>query len=258
MSAKFIGILMFFCISLMSCHQNPVTYFQREGRTLSLLESEFEPQLDLLNRSFKARDSASFVKAVFKDTIWSTNDTITVRFDYIAVLTDGEELPLTAPREGIFDYIGKRLPDFILPDMDGNPVQLSEFYDRPVVLNFWFRACTPCKKEMPRLNQIKKIYEDQVNFVAICLDDPDHLKGFFKYHDFDYKHLVSGREIAQKLGIVAYPKNIVIKKDGEVSQVLDALLETIDADGNILTGEGRELIREIEKVWSYRSYLINL
>lgn len=131
MSAKIIGILMLFCISLMSCHEDPVKYFLREGRTLSLLESEFELQLDILNRSFKARDSASFVKAILKDTIQTSIDTIIVNFDYVAILPDGEELPLTAPREGIFDYVGKRLPDFILPDMDGNPVQLSEFYDRP-------------------------------------------------------------------------------------------------------------------------------
>ncbi len=83
MSAKIIGILMLFCISLMSCHEDLVKYFLREGRTLSLLESEFGLQLDILNRSFKARDSASFVKAVFKDTIQTSIDTIIVNFDYV-------------------------------------------------------------------------------------------------------------------------------------------------------------------------------
>ncbi|MBK8505976.1 MAG: TlpA family protein disulfide reductase [Saprospiraceae bacterium] len=233
------NIIYLLLILTISCQDTTVLYYQREGRTLRLLESEFKQQHTILNHGFAARDSKSIVKVNVTDTIQISKDAILFKYNYVGVLPNGEELPLNAPHEGVFGYIGNRLPDFVLPDLDGQLIHLSEFYGKPLVLNFWFRACTPCKKEMPRLNQIKERYEEQVTFVAICLDDIDELKGFFKYHDFDYEHLINGGEIANQLGIMVYPKNIVINREGEVSQILDALLETMDEDENVFPGKER-------------------
>jgi peroxiredoxin len=205
-------------------------------------------QHKILNQSFQQRDSSSSIKVVRTDTLQISKDTFLYTYKYLGLLPDGVEMELKAPREPIFEYLGKELPAFILPDLNGEHVALSDFYGKPLVLNFWFRNCTPCKKEMPRLNQIREQFQDRVSFVAICLDDLDELKGFFKYHDFDYKHLINGREVVSAIGIVVFPKNIVINREGKVSQILDALLENIDSEGNIMPGEGAELIREIEKV----------
>ena len=38
---------------------------------------------------------------------------------------------------------GTQAPDFELPDHDGNPVRLSDFRGRPVVLYFYPKADTP-------------------------------------------------------------------------------------------------------------------
>ncbi len=137
------AVVVLLALILTSCHKDDVRYYQREGRTVSFLESEFMLQHELLNRGFKARDSSSIVEVIFLDTVQTNDDTITIRYDYLARLADGEELPLTAPREEIFSYIGKELPDFTLPDLAGRMVEFNDFLDKPVVLNFWFRACTP-------------------------------------------------------------------------------------------------------------------
>ena len=39
--------------------------------------------------------------------------------------------------------IGTAAPDFTLPDQDGEPVALSDFRGRPVVLYFYPKADTP-------------------------------------------------------------------------------------------------------------------
>ena len=62
-------------------------------------------------------------------------------------------------------------PDFTVYDRDGNPVKLSDFRGKPVVLNFWASWCGPCKSEMPDFNQTYLEIGDEVQFLMVNLTD---------------------------------------------------------------------------------------
>lgn len=47
-------------------------------------------------------------------------------------------------------------PDFTVLDAAGNPVKLSDFFGKPIVLNFWASWCPPCKHEMPYFDKVYK------------------------------------------------------------------------------------------------------
>ena len=62
-------------------------------------------------------------------------------------------------------------PDFTVKDAGGNPVSLSDFLGKPVVINFWASWCGYCTEEMPVFQKAYESYADQIIFMMINLTD---------------------------------------------------------------------------------------
>ena len=62
-------------------------------------------------------------------------------------------------------------PDFTVYDAEGNAVKLSDFFGKPIVVNFWASWCGPCKMEMPDFNEKYLEIGEDVTFLMINLTD---------------------------------------------------------------------------------------
>jgi len=63
-------------------------------------------------------------------------------------------------------------PDFTVYDASGNAVSLSDFFGKPVVLNFWASWCGPCRNEMPEFQEMYEKYSGEgVVFLMVNLTD---------------------------------------------------------------------------------------
>lgn len=58
-------------------------------------------------------------------------------------------------------------PDFTVVDKDGKERKLSEFFGKPIILNFWASWCSPCKMEMPDFNEAYQNYGDEIHFLMV-------------------------------------------------------------------------------------------
>ncbi|MCE2440856.1 MAG: TlpA family protein disulfide reductase [Candidatus Latescibacteria bacterium] len=69
---------------------------------------------------------------------------------------------------------GRPAPDFTLTDLDGQPVSLSQFRGKVVLLDFWASWCGPCIGNLPYIRELKKKTTDlPVVFVNLSLDSSD-------------------------------------------------------------------------------------
>lgn len=58
-------------------------------------------------------------------------------------------------------------PDFTVYDEQGNAVKLSDYFGKPIVLNFWASWCPPCQGEMPEFDKVYQELGDQVQFLMV-------------------------------------------------------------------------------------------
>lgn len=62
-------------------------------------------------------------------------------------------------------------PDISFLDAEGNPVKLSDFRGKPVVLNFWASWSNVCMSEFPILDSCYEEYKDDICFLMLNVTD---------------------------------------------------------------------------------------
>lgn len=124
-------------------------------------------------------------------------------------------------------------PDFTVYDADGNPVQLSDFRGKPVVLNFWASWCGPCKSEMPDFDTKAAELDGKVAFLMVNLTDGyqetvDSASAFIQEQGYTFPvYYDTDLSAAQAYGVSSVPVTYFIDAEGygvgRAMGVIDAL-----------------------------------
>jgi thiol-disulfide isomerase/thioredoxin len=149
------------------------------------------------------------------------------------------------------------LPEFFLDDLHGQSRSISEWADRPLLINFWATWCAPCLREMPMLQALQQERKDQpLEVIGIAIDRLNAVETFIKETSVTYPILVGqteAMEAAEKFGpaFVALPFTVFTGPGGDVlylhsgelhPEQLREILAITDqvTDGLITASEARE------------------
>ena len=113
------------------------------------------------------------------------------------------------------------VPDFELTDLSGQPVRLSSWWGRPIVLNFWTQHCEPCKKELPSLAELTEVGR-QHGFAVVTVSGDESaeevsalLRSVLGGQDAPFPVLLDPdlRVIQDTFGTTKYPETWLIDED---------------------------------------------
>jgi len=131
------------------------------------------------------------------------------------IVTEDQEIEVGLER-------GNLAPDFELPTLDGETVHLSDFYGKPIMLNFWASWCAPCRAEIP---DMQRFYEDkEVEVVAVNLTTSEHSKDdipeFVEEFGMTFPVLLDEQGVAQTVyQIQPIPTTFLLDSEGYVHNI---------------------------------------
>jgi thiol-disulfide isomerase/thioredoxin len=117
---------------------------------------------------------------------------------------------------------GVQFPDFEEKDLEGNPLSLSKFKGKVILVDFWATWCGPCIAELPNVLKAYEKYHDKgFEIVGISLDsEKEKLTAFIKKNKMPWPQYFDGKgwqsKLGEKYGITAIPATFLLDKDGKL------------------------------------------
>ena len=113
----------------------------------------------------------------------------------------------------------KKYDSLTFLDAKNNQINLDDYQDNLVILNFWATWCAPCKEEMPSLDLLQADANlDNLKIFPINVGQDKKEKAFKFFEDLKIKNLNlyfdSPVTLAKKFGLRGIPTTIFFNKEG--------------------------------------------
>lgn len=119
--------------------------------------------------------------------------------------------------------VGQLAPHFLESDIDGNRIDLQDYRERIVLLDFWASWCGPCHGEFPHLrNLVSRYSQDRLFLIGISLDeDLVALRQCVEKEQLNWPHICEGKcwldPLAKLFNIIRIPQTYILDQKGYIA-----------------------------------------
>ncbi|WP_272698977.1 TlpA family protein disulfide reductase [Desulfovibrio sp. Fe33] len=93
---------------------------------------------------------------------------------------------------------------------------LKDNGERPTMLFFWATWCPSCKQQIPELEALRKVRGDQVNIIALSVDERvEALERYLEKNPMDVSVYLGDQELARDFRVEAIPTLVIFDKTGK-------------------------------------------
>ena len=116
-------------------------------------------------------------------------------------------------------------PNFELPDLQGNPRNLSSLRGKYVIIDFWGSWCVWCIRGFPAMKDVYAKYKDDLEILGVdCQDSEMKWRKAVEQYDLPWLQvrcpddLMGG--LAEMYGIEGFPTKAVVSPEGKLLKVV--------------------------------------
>lgn len=109
-------------------------------------------------------------------------------------------------------------PKFELNDLNGKTYTLESFRGKYLYLGFFSVNSYGCLQDLFLIDKLTKKYGEKIQFVSICIDNPEDITNFLRIEKFDWIFLSHAKQpdMLKNYDIRTYPTYYLIDKDGKL------------------------------------------
>ena len=124
------------------------------------------------------------------------------------------------------DLIGEAMPNVTIITADSKEKTSADFKGKKTVYVAWASWCPDCQQELPILNELRKEYQDTIEFVPVNLlvkgETPEKAQAFLKEKGLEFNYYSDKEKSFQKaLEIHSIPTMIFVDQEGKIKNVID-------------------------------------
>lgn len=106
----------------------------------------------------------------------------------------------------------------IVASIDGQLIDHAYLSGKIVLIDFWFIRCHPCRRELPALSELSKMYPNkEIIILSICRDDASSIKEYDMDHSDTNIHIIANAHPRlTNEGVFNFPFKALINPKGEI------------------------------------------
>ena len=113
--------------------------------------------------------------------------------------------------------------DLSFETLDGKSMSLADLRPTPVVVNLWYAACPPCRKEAPDLKSVSEELGDKAQFLGVNVRDQEAAaNAFIQSFQVPYPNMLdsNGERVSLLSGVLppqATPSTVILDAKGRAA-----------------------------------------